>query len=51
MDTSHLDRQMLDAVVNNDLAAVEKFVSQGANINFIDRWGNCAMFTAVADIR
>ena len=46
MDTSHLDRQMLDAVVNNDLAAVEKFVSQGANINFIDRWGNCAMFTA-----
>ena len=46
MDTSHLDRQMLDAVVNNDLAAVEKFVSQGANINYIDRWNNCAMFTA-----
>jgi cytohesin len=46
MNKPNLDQQMLDAVVSNDLATVEKLVSQGANINFIDRWGNCAMFTA-----
>ncbi|MHA4844863.1 ankyrin repeat domain-containing protein [Flavitalea antarctica] len=40
------DPQLIDAVVDRDLAKVELLVSQGANINYIDPWGNCAVFTA-----
>lgn len=43
---ANLDQQMLQAVVEGDLATVASLVSQGANINYIDPWGNCAMFTA-----
>lgn len=43
---ANLDQLMLNAVVEDDLATVALLVSQGANINYIDPWGNCAMFTA-----
>ena len=42
----NLDEQMLQAALNNDLATVEKLVSQGANINYNDAWGNSAVFSA-----
>jgi ankyrin repeat protein len=41
-----LDQQLMEAVVEGNLATVESLVSQGANINYIDPWGNCAVFTA-----
>lgn len=41
-----LDQQMMEAVVKEDLNAVESLVKQGANINYIDPWNNCAVFTA-----
>ena len=41
-----LDQQLLDAVVEGDLTTVELLVSQGANINYNDPWGNCAVFSA-----
>ncbi|HTE27264.1 ankyrin repeat domain-containing protein [Flavitalea sp.] len=42
----NLDQQLMDAVVEGNLNTVESLVSQGANINYIDPWGNCAVFTA-----
>jgi len=42
----NLDKRMLDAASGGDLATVEKLVSQGADINFTDAWGNFAMFAA-----
>jgi uncharacterized protein len=42
----NLDDQMLRAASKNDLAAVEKMVSRGANINYRDTWGNSAIFSA-----
>jgi len=42
----NLDQQMLDAVVAGDLDTVELLVSQGADINYNDPWGNCAVFSA-----
>lgn len=44
-----LDQQMLNAALENDLVTVEKLVSQGANINYNDKWGNCAIFSAAWD--
>jgi uncharacterized protein len=43
---SDLNKQMLSAALDGDLASVEKLVSQGADINYRDQWGNFAMFTA-----
>ena len=37
---------MLEAVLQNDLDTVKKLVSQGADINYNDQWGNCAIFSA-----
>ncbi len=37
---------MLKAVVKGDLDKVQSLVSEGANINYIDPWGNSAVFTA-----
>ena len=44
-----LNQRLLNAVAEGDLATVELLVSQGANINYIDPWGNCAMFSAAWD--
>ena len=41
-----LNQRMLAAAQQNDLVAVKKFVSQGADINYSDEWGNCAIFSA-----
>ena len=41
-----LNQQMMDAVVKGDLNTVESLVSQGANINYTDSWGNRAIFAA-----
>ncbi|MFA6084579.1 MAG: ankyrin repeat domain-containing protein [Mucilaginibacter sp.] len=43
---ANLDQQMLEAVLAGDLTKVELLVSQGANINYNDPWGNCAVFSA-----
>ncbi|MBL7696830.1 MAG: ankyrin repeat domain-containing protein [Chitinophagaceae bacterium] len=43
---SNLNQQLLDAAVNYDLPTVEDLVSRGANINYTDQWGNCAVFSA-----
>ena len=43
---NNLNQQMLEAALQNDLETVEKLVSQGADINYNDRWGNCAIFSA-----
>ena len=37
---------MLSAALEGDLATVEALVTQGANINYTDRWGNFALFSA-----
>jgi uncharacterized protein len=42
----NLDAQMLEAALNSDLTTVEELVSQGANINYKDAWGNSAVFSA-----
>ena len=42
----NLNQQMLNAALKNDLDTVEKLVSQGADINYNDQWGNCAIFSA-----
>lgn len=41
-----LDKKMLTAASDGDLATVEKLVIQGADINYTDSWGNFAMFAA-----
>lgn len=40
----NLDKKMLTAAFDGDLATVAKLVSQGADINYTDDWGNFAMF-------
>ena len=42
----NLNKKMLTAAFDGDLATVEKLVSQGADINYTDDWGNFAMFAA-----
>ena len=42
----NLDEKMLAAALDGDLAAVEKFVVQGANINYTDNAGTSAIFVA-----
>ncbi len=42
----NLNQQLLHAAVEGNLAAVEQLVSQGADINYNDPWGNCAVFSA-----
>ena len=42
----NLDEKMLTAASKGDLATVKELVAQGADINYTDRWGNCAMFAA-----
>ena len=42
----NLDEKMLTAAFNGDLATVEELVTQGANINYTDTWGNRAIFAA-----
>ena len=42
----NLDEKMLTAASKGDLATVKELVARGANINYTDRWGNCAMFAA-----
>lgn len=44
-----LNQQMLDAALRYDLDTVEKLVGEGADINYNDRWGNCAIFSAAWD--
>ncbi|MFT4016535.1 MAG: ankyrin repeat domain-containing protein [Agriterribacter sp.] len=41
-----LNKAMLSAAFDGDLASVEQLVSRGADINYTDAWGNFAMFTA-----
>jgi len=41
-----LNEEMLTAAFDGDLTTVEKFVKQGADINYTDPYGNFAMFTA-----
>lgn len=43
---ANLDEQLLDAAIENNLAAVQHLVAQGANINYTEPGGNCAVFTA-----
>ena len=43
---SDLNTQLLSAASNGDHLSVEKLVKQGADINYIDQWGNFAMFSA-----
>jgi len=45
----NLDEKMLTAALNGDLATVEGLVTQGANINYTDAWGNRAIFAAAWD--
>lgn len=42
----NLDKKMLAAAQRGDLATVEKLVTQGADINYTDAYGNFAMFSA-----
>src|SRR5687768_15004995 len=41
-----LDQQMLNAAMQSDLDSVKKLVTQGADINYTDKWGNTAIFSA-----
>jgi cytohesin len=41
-----LDEKMLAAASNGDLVTVEDLVARGADINYKDAWGNCAVFAA-----
>ena len=42
----NLDEKMLRAASIGDLTTVKELVAQGANINYTDTSGNCAMFAA-----
>ncbi|HTF19222.1 MAG TPA: ankyrin repeat domain-containing protein [Chryseolinea sp.] len=41
-----LNQQMLKAAMQGDLDAVRTLVSQGADINYRDKWSNTAIFSA-----
>lgn len=45
----NLDSKMLEAALNGDLTTVEELVLKGANINYINAWGNFAAFSAAWD--
>ncbi|MFC0776372.1 ankyrin repeat domain-containing protein [Terrimonas alba] len=45
----NLDSKMLEAALNGNLTTVEELVLKGANINYIDAWGNFAAFSAAWD--
>lgn len=45
----NLDSKMLEAALNSNLTTVEELVLKGANINYIDAWGNFAAFSAAWD--
>jgi ankyrin repeat protein len=42
----NLDEKMLTAALNGDLSTVAELVTQGANINYTNTWGNRAIFAA-----
>ena len=42
----NLDEKMLTAALNGDLTTLEQLVAEGANLNYIDAWGNSAIFAA-----
>ncbi len=42
----NLDQQLLEAAQKNDLETVKKLAAQGADINYKDKWGNSAVFSA-----
>lgn len=42
----NLDEKMLSAALKGDLVTVEKWTTQGANINYTDAMGNSAIFAA-----
>lgn len=44
-----LNQQLLDAALKYDFDTVQQLVSQGADINYNNRWGNCAIFSAAWD--
>ena len=41
-----LDQQLLTAAQQNDLDTVKKLAAQDGNINYNDKWGNSAIFSA-----
>lgn len=41
-----LNEQLIQAAVDGNLTEVESLVSSGADINYTDRYNNCAIFTA-----
>lgn len=43
---SNLNQLLMEAVQSSDLEEVRKLVKKGADINYIDTWNNCAIFTA-----
>ena len=45
----NLDSKMLEAALNGNLTTVEELVLKGANINYINAWGNFAAFSAAWD--
>jgi len=45
----NLDSKMLEATLNGNLTTVEELVLKGANINYINAWGNFAAFSAAWD--
>ena len=45
----NLDSKMLEAALKGNLATVEELVLKGANVNYIDAWGNFAAFSAAWD--
>jgi ankyrin repeat protein len=45
----NLDSKMLEAALNGNLSTVEELVLKGANINYINAWGNFAAFSAAWD--
>ncbi len=42
----NVDQQLLNAAINGDLDTIRNLATQGANINFKDRFGNTAIFSA-----
>ncbi|MES2797436.1 MAG: ankyrin repeat domain-containing protein [Bacteroidota bacterium] len=43
---SNLNQLLMESVQTSNLKEVSKLVKKGADINYIDPWSNCAMFTA-----
>ena len=47
-DTDELDDQLFQAVVRDDLAAVQQLLTRGANVNAVDHSGNSVLHSAVS---